>query len=64
MYRAKFKWSKLSAAIYGMYTLCMPCIPAYNDIYEHVGGEVYIAFPACNDTHCATVLYSVSNFLV
>ena len=62
MCRAKFKWSKLSAAIYGINKLCMPCVPAYNEIHEHIGGEVYIALPAYNDIHGTIALYSVSNF--
>ena len=62
MYRAKFKWYKLSAAIYGINQLCMSCVPAYNEIHEHVGGEVYIALPAYNDIHGTIALYSVSKF--
>ena len=51
LYRAKFKWSKLSAAIYGVNKLCMPCVPAYNEIHKCIGGEVYIVLPAYNDIH-------------
>ena len=40
----------------------MPCVPAYNEIHKHVGGEVYIAFPAYNDIRSAIALYSVSKF--
>lgn len=36
-------------------------MPAYNEIHEHVGGEVYIALPACNDIHDTISLYSVSS---
>ena len=62
MCRAKFKWSKLSAAIYGINVLCMPCVPAYIEIHERVGGEVYIVLPAYNDIHGTIALYSVSKF--
>ena len=40
----------------------MPRGPTYNEIHEHVGGEVYIALPAYNDIHSAIALYSVSKF--
>ena len=57
MCRAKFKWSKVSTAIlFGMKKLCMPHVPAYNEIHEHVRGEVYIALPAYNDIHSAIAL--------
>ena len=62
MCRAKFKWSKLSAAIYGINKLCLPCVPAYNEIHKYIGGEVYIPLIACNDIHGAIALYSVSKF--
>ena len=40
----------------------MPRVPTYNEIHEHVGGEVYIVLPAYNDIHGAIALYSVSKF--
>ena len=60
MCRVKFKWSKLSAAIYGINQLCMPRVSAYNEIHECVGGEVYITLPTYNDIHGAIALYGVS----
>ena len=53
---------KLSTAIYSISQLYMPCVPAYNEIHKHVGGEVYTSLPACNDIHSAVTLYSVSKF--
>ena len=38
----------------------MPCVSAYNEVHEHVGGEVYIALPAHDDN--AIAFYSVSKF--
>ena len=40
----------------------MPCVPAYNEINERVGGKVYIVPPACNDIHGAIAFYSMSKF--
>ena len=40
----------------------MPSVPAYDEIHERVGGEVYIALPAYNDIHGAIALYSVPKF--
>ena len=35
----------------------MPRVPAYNEIHEHVGSEVYVALPAHNDIHGTIALY-------
>ena len=40
----------------------MPCVPAYNEINERVGGKVYIVLPSCNDSHGAIAFYHVSKF--
>ena len=48
-------WPNLALYIYG---INQPRVPAYNEIHERVGGEVYIALPAYNDIHGAIALYS------
>ena len=37
----------------------MPRVPAYNEIHECVGGQVYTALPSYNDIHSTIALYSV-----